>query len=76
MKCVVKALIEVEYEMNYDFEKHRTDEQNLTTLELLEEGELEIMLDKDMKDCVYVDNQVARFDNVNVREIKATIKVE
>jgi len=74
MKCVIKALVELEYEINYDFEKHITDEQNLNNLALLESGEIELMLDKDMADCTYIDNQIARFDNVDVKEIKAMKK--
>ena len=76
MKCIIKALVELEYEINYDFEKHITDEQNLNTLAILEGSEIELMLDKDMVDFTYTDNKVARFDNVDVKEINAVIKVE
>jgi len=40
-----------------------------------EAGELEVMLDKDLKDDLYTSNQVARFDEVEVTEIKATKKM-
>ena len=74
MKCVIKATIEIEYTTDYDFAGNASEEEQLKMLELLESGELEIMLDKDMADCVYTDNQCARFDNVEVKEIKAKIK--
>lgn len=38
---------------------------------LIEAGELEVMLDKDAADCLFVDNQIARFDEVEVIDIKA-----
>ncbi len=37
----------------------------------LEASELEVMLDKDTADCLYIENQIARFDEVEVTEIKA-----
>lgn len=40
----------------------------------IEAGELEVMLDKDVADVLYTDNQVARFDEVEVIDIKATKK--
>ena len=46
-------------------------EYDTPTVEALESSELEVMLDKDLADCLYVDNQIARFDDVEVVKIKA-----
>lgn len=65
MKYLAKVVIELEYEF-----EHPDDKCSVSMIEKFESSELEVMLSKDMKDCVYVDNQVARFDEVNVKDIK------
>ena len=64
-KFLVKATVELKY---FVWGENETEE----TLKSLEEGELELMLGKDMADCTYVDNQSCRFEDVNVTEIKVT----
>jgi hypothetical protein len=70
-KCIIKALVELEYEIDYDFEAHISDEDNLNNLATLESAEIEMKLDRDFKDDVYIDNQFIRFDNVDVKSIVA-----
>jgi hypothetical protein len=66
----VEATIKVKY--LFKGEGYKDEE----TVVALEAGELEVMLDKDVADCLYTDNQIARFDEVEVVEIKATKKEE
>jgi hypothetical protein len=68
MEFWVEATIKVKYLCKV------IGEYDAPTVEHLEASEIEVMLDKDLADVLYTDNQVARFDEVEVTEIKATLK--
>lgn len=62
----VEVLVKLKFFSGWEDDK--VDEH---LVELSEEGEIELMLDKDMMDCTYTDNQSCRFDEVEVIKIKA-----
>jgi len=62
----VEVLVKLKFFSGWEDDK--VDEH---LVELSEEGEIELMLDKDMRDCTYTDNQSCRFDEVEVIKIKA-----
>lgn len=64
-KFKIKAVVELEY-----FVKGINEDCKM--LERLEESELELMLDKSMADCTYVDNQSCRFNDVKVVSVKVS----
>ena len=70
-KTNIQKTYEVEVIVKLKYKSFGVNETE-SLIEQLEESELELMLDKDMKDCTYTDNQSCRFDDVEVILIKAT----